>query len=132
MEAAGLREVYLKSLEAEGDGRLWRSVPGRRWYSEQRGETPGSREVVLFHVKNDAEVKTALPSGTASLNLVIDRDRFVTSGRRFRRRISAGHGHVVHVESATPHALQIFFEECDRIWRPDTPHPLQAPSDALR
>ena len=27
----------------QGDGRLWRSVPGRRWYSDQRGETPASK-----------------------------------------------------------------------------------------
>jgi hypothetical protein len=49
MEEAGLTEFRLPILEDEGDGRLWRSVPGRRWYSAQRGTTPGSREVVLFH-----------------------------------------------------------------------------------
>jgi hypothetical protein len=51
MEAAGLTECFLPILMSEGDGRLWRSVPGRRWYSEQRGNTPGSKEVVLFHRK---------------------------------------------------------------------------------
>lgn len=51
MEAAGLSEVFLPILTSEGDGRLWRNVPGRRWYSEQRGNTPGSKEVVLFHRK---------------------------------------------------------------------------------
>ena len=51
MEEAGLSEMLLPILKAEGDGRLWRSVPGRRWYSAQRGETPGSQEVVLFHRK---------------------------------------------------------------------------------
>lgn len=51
MEACGLTEVMLPLLENEADGRLWRSVPGRRWYSMQRGETPGSQEVVLFHRK---------------------------------------------------------------------------------
>lgn len=49
MEDAGLTEVFLPSLKGQTDGRLWRSVPGRRWYSEQRGDTPGSKEVVLFH-----------------------------------------------------------------------------------
>jgi hypothetical protein len=49
MEDAGLTEVFLPSLKGQADGRLWRSVPGRRWYSEQRGTTPGSKEVVLFH-----------------------------------------------------------------------------------
>lgn len=51
MAEAGLQEVHLRSLKGQGDGRLWRRVPGRRWYSDQRGETPGSNEVVLFHRK---------------------------------------------------------------------------------
>ncbi len=51
MEAAGLREVFLPSLSGERDGRLWRSVPNRKWYSDQRGATPGSQEVVLLHRK---------------------------------------------------------------------------------
>ena len=49
MEEAGLREMMLPALKGQRDGRLWRSVPGRRWYSDQRGETPGSQEVVLIH-----------------------------------------------------------------------------------
>lgn len=53
MEAAGLTEALLPQLKGQGDGRLWRSVPGRRWYSAQRGMTPGSEEVVLFHRKTD-------------------------------------------------------------------------------
>jgi hypothetical protein len=51
MEKAGLAEVFLPALRDEADGRLWRTVPSRRWYSEQRGETAGSQEVVLFHRK---------------------------------------------------------------------------------
>jgi hypothetical protein len=51
MEQAGLKEVKLSALRRQGDGRLWRSVPGRRWYSRQRGRTPASQEVVLFHRK---------------------------------------------------------------------------------
>ena len=51
MEESGLREMFLPSLRGERDGRLWRSVPNRRWYSDQRGETPGSQEVVLIHRK---------------------------------------------------------------------------------
>lgn len=51
MEDAGLVECFLPTLKGEHDGRLWRSVPGRRWYSHQRGETPGSNEVVLLHRK---------------------------------------------------------------------------------
>jgi hypothetical protein len=49
MEQAGLTELFLPILQGNRDGRLWRSVPGRRWYSAQRGATPGSQEVVLFH-----------------------------------------------------------------------------------
>jgi DNA methylase len=48
MEKAGLSEILLPTLRNKCDGRLWRSVPNRRWYSDQRGETPGSQEVVLF------------------------------------------------------------------------------------
>jgi hypothetical protein len=51
MEEVGLQERFLPSLRGMGDGRLWRSVPGRRWYSDQRGDTSSSREVVLLHVK---------------------------------------------------------------------------------
>jgi hypothetical protein len=51
MKDAGLTEMFLPTLKGERDGRLWRSVPSRRWYSEQRGETPGSQEVVLIHRK---------------------------------------------------------------------------------
>ncbi len=51
MEEAGLEEVFLPTLAGDRDGRLWRSVPNRRWYAYQRGETPGSQEVVLIHRK---------------------------------------------------------------------------------
>ncbi|MBY0380964.1 MAG: site-specific DNA-methyltransferase [Xanthobacteraceae bacterium] len=51
MEQAGLKEMFLSELKKEGDGRLWREVPSRRWYSEQRGATPASKEVVLLHQK---------------------------------------------------------------------------------
>jgi hypothetical protein len=53
MEEAGLKEVFLPILKEQRDGRLWRHVPSRRWYSEQRGVTPGSEEVVLIHRKAD-------------------------------------------------------------------------------
>ncbi len=52
MKEVGLTEVFLPALKRERDGRLWRSVPRRRWYSDQRGETPGSNEVVLIHRKS--------------------------------------------------------------------------------
>jgi hypothetical protein len=45
----GLTECYVAQLGGQRDGRLWRTVPNRRWYADQRGETNGSQEVVLFH-----------------------------------------------------------------------------------
>jgi DNA methylase len=60
MESAGLIENFLPILGDKADGRLWRSVPGRRWYSEQRGTTPGSNEVVLIHRKACTRLPRAL------------------------------------------------------------------------
>jgi hypothetical protein len=65
MEELGLKEAFLPALQGEQDGRLWRSVPGRRWYSRQRGDTPGSQEVVLIHLKQRPKMRRAsarLPS----------------------------------------------------------------------
>jgi hypothetical protein len=45
----GLTECVLPTGTHTSDGRLWRSVPNRRWYADQRGATNGSQEVVLFH-----------------------------------------------------------------------------------
>lgn len=59
MEEAGLSEMLLPALQHEGDGRLWRTVPGRRWYSAQRGNTHASQEVVLFHRKQRAHNRRA-------------------------------------------------------------------------
>jgi hypothetical protein len=61
MEEARLTECFLPALKGQRDGRLWRSVPGRRWYSDQRGETPGSNEVVLFHQKLEVS-RSQLPA----------------------------------------------------------------------
>lgn len=72
MEEAGLVEAFLPALRDERDGRLWRSVPGRRWYSDQRGATPGSNEVVLIHRKaawappRRAVMQPSRPSSAAS------------------------------------------------------------------
>jgi hypothetical protein len=70
MEEAGLAEIFLPSLRGVGDGRLWRTVPGRRWYSDQRGETPGSKEVVLLHKRS---------------SLFGDRDMFLGNRNAFAR-----------------------------------------------
>lgn len=61
LEGVGLSEVLLPALKGDRDGRLWRSVPNRRWYSDQRGETPGSQEVVLIHRKRPAAVTPLRP-----------------------------------------------------------------------
>jgi hypothetical protein len=45
--AAGLAERLLPGLDTP-DGRLWRRVPGRRWYADQRGAIAAAHEVVLF------------------------------------------------------------------------------------
>jgi hypothetical protein len=51
VDDAGLAEHHLPNLKGERDGRLWRSVPNRKWYAGPRGVTHGSQEVVLFHSK---------------------------------------------------------------------------------
>jgi hypothetical protein len=61
MERVGLTETFLPSLQGERDGRLWRTVPNRRWYSDQRGKTPGSQEVVLIHSKTDPAARLLRP-----------------------------------------------------------------------
>lgn len=46
---AGLKEAFYPQLANADDGRVWRSVPNRKWYADQRGEIAASNEVVLFH-----------------------------------------------------------------------------------
>jgi hypothetical protein len=49
--SAGWMEFQLDMLRDEDDGRLWRTVPNRKWYADQRGTTSSAQEVVLFHRK---------------------------------------------------------------------------------
>jgi len=51
MHSAGLDEVSMPHLTNTDDGRLWRSVPNRKWYADQRGRGGAGEEVVLFHRK---------------------------------------------------------------------------------
>lgn len=55
MNDLGLSEVKLEKLSTASDGRLWRNIPGRRWWvaAGQRSEAAPntSREVVLIHRK---------------------------------------------------------------------------------
>jgi hypothetical protein len=49
METAGFDEVSPESLGLPVSERLWRSVPGRRWFALIQGALATSKEVVLFH-----------------------------------------------------------------------------------
>ena len=47
---AGLQEHFVETgSRSIQPNRLWRNVPNRKWYAEQKGSTTGSQEVVLFH-----------------------------------------------------------------------------------
>ena len=52
MEDCGLTEEKHPQLANHADGRVWRSVPNRRWYADKGGATGGSKEVVLFHKRS--------------------------------------------------------------------------------
>ena len=49
MQRAGFVEQFLPQLANRSDGRVWRSVPNRKWYADKHGDTGGGKEVVLFH-----------------------------------------------------------------------------------
>jgi DNA modification methylase len=50
MKEAGYVEAEADCLaEAKVCGRIWREVPGRKWYANKRGEIPASKEVLLIH-----------------------------------------------------------------------------------
>ncbi len=51
MESCGFSEVDIPGPAESGDGRLWCEVPNRKWHAHRKGNTPGSREVVLIHRK---------------------------------------------------------------------------------
>lgn len=50
MEQCGLVESRPWAT-TDGDGRLWRDVPNRKWHAQQKSCSPGAREVVLVHRK---------------------------------------------------------------------------------
>jgi hypothetical protein len=49
MDSAGFHELMPQSLGIPSEGRLWRNVPGRRWFALIQGNLSTSTEVVLFH-----------------------------------------------------------------------------------
>jgi hypothetical protein len=48
LERVGFSEFRLSSISNSDDGRLWRSVPNRKWFNRTRAASQ-STEVVLFH-----------------------------------------------------------------------------------
>ena len=50
-----MRESGFREVEADCDtaakvaGRIWREVPGRKWYANRQGGLPASKEVMLLH-----------------------------------------------------------------------------------
>jgi hypothetical protein len=49
LEMAGFIEIQFPDFANSPDGRLWRCIPNRKWYADQRGTIAASKEVVLFH-----------------------------------------------------------------------------------
>ena len=49
MGKAGLREISMSTVEGLSDKRIWRRIPNRKWYAQQRGQIACSNEVLLFH-----------------------------------------------------------------------------------
>lgn len=50
MRAAGLREIDARECGiGSQEKRMWRNVPGRRWYATSMGNIPASKEVLLLH-----------------------------------------------------------------------------------
>jgi hypothetical protein len=49
MNEAGYDEIMPESLGIEHEGRIWRDVPGRKWYAVIQGSLGTSKELVLFH-----------------------------------------------------------------------------------
>ncbi len=51
MRGAGFAEILPRDLGLPVCGRMWRNVPGRRWFAHLQYELATSRELVLFHRK---------------------------------------------------------------------------------
>lgn len=50
MRTVGLEETDIKEF-AKRTGRIWRTVPNRKWYADLRGNISASNEVLLIHRK---------------------------------------------------------------------------------
>lgn len=49
MKEVGLEECKIQKLSDGADGRIWRNVPNRKWYTRRDGHVGTWKEVVLFH-----------------------------------------------------------------------------------
>ena len=49
LENAGFSETNYANITNAPDGRLWRLVPNRKFYADQKGDIPASKEVLLIH-----------------------------------------------------------------------------------
>lgn len=49
MSQCGFKEFVLSDFVDSSDGRVWRSVPGRRWHANHKGNLASGKEVVLIH-----------------------------------------------------------------------------------
>jgi len=53
MEKAGFKEVLFQNKSTFGThNRIWRIVPNRKWHASLKGNTMGSKEVLLVHIAN--------------------------------------------------------------------------------
>jgi hypothetical protein len=52
LQECGFNEVKLGKTSCLTDGRAWRTVPNRKFYTDKKGETPSSREVLLIHKRS--------------------------------------------------------------------------------
>ena len=49
IDKCGFQECFLDEHLDSIDGRIWRSVPGRKWHANKKGSLSSGREVVLLH-----------------------------------------------------------------------------------
>lgn len=49
LQECGFNEVRYHDAQGSADGRTWRIVPNRKFYTDSKGHTPSSKEVLLIH-----------------------------------------------------------------------------------
>jgi hypothetical protein len=53
MNLAGYKEYDINLEDSDGNNRIWRDVPNRKWYSQINNTTMSNKEVVLIHKLKD-------------------------------------------------------------------------------